>query len=205
MQLDLRRFDLISIVLFSLRPVSWWRMAFWWRCRKAPGRFGTSSSSPTCCSVPRWRRRLWGESTLPFILQHQNSLLTAEPFACAALSTYYCGIILFASICMSFIFPSTSARKPPTVKQKRMTLALYKRYCRPVCSRLCKARELIEASLTKRKTSRHFASGFLKSWGEEQIHTVNKEWGWGLLFSTRRGSVCQRRNLFELTCVWCHI
>lgn len=46
----------------SPRLVSWWRMASWWRCRKAPGRFGTCSSSQTCCSVPRWRRRLWGES-----------------------------------------------------------------------------------------------------------------------------------------------
>lgn len=165
-----QQFDFISIVLFSLRPVSWWRMAFWWRCRKAPGRFGTSSSSPTCCSVPRWRRRLWGESTLPFILhpEYQNSLYPPEPFACAALNIYYCRTILFASICMSFIFPSTSARKPPTVKQKRVTLALYKRYCHPVCIRLCKARELIEASLTKRKTSRHFASGFLRSGGRNR-------------------------------------
>lgn len=54
------------------RLVSWWRMASWWKYQKAPGSFGTSSSSPICCSVPRWRRRLWGESTLPLHKSHNN-------------------------------------------------------------------------------------------------------------------------------------
>lgn len=67
---------------FCYRPVSWWRMASWWRCRKAPGSYGTSSSSPICCSVPRWKRRLWGEST--FILWQCEKLwarlsLTSPP------------------------------------------------------------------------------------------------------------------------------
>lgn len=44
-----------------------------------------------------------------------------------------------------------------STEPERMTPALHKRSCLSFCFWLCKARGLFEASLTKRKTSRHFA------------------------------------------------
>lgn len=75
-------------------------------------------------------------------------------------------------------------------------------------SRLHKAEGLFEASSTKRKTSRHFASGVLKSGGE--IHVENREWGWRWYSAKpeakkqklKQRFVCFRKQS-ELVCV-CH-